>query len=282
MSKFYHQELAQRGAKDFMKSAVMNGITYDELVEVLKTQGEEFVNALLLSISATGMDEARKVVVTKQYESLKKRLKKSHDVKLVPVSRDTIQGRDWQADVRGGEFRRIYIAEDILNNSDLLAFERVSNALVPIFFTNTSAARASIREKNKKVKAETNTPDTKTEPVKVETKEHKKPAPEVEASPSEETTSQVDDETIKEASDMIAQVVAAAINGDMAELDRLDKEADKLIETASRKAVNVVESKPKDTDQPKTEDPAKKQTIIRTSSRPKVVRVNTEDMQAKG
>lgn len=282
MSKFYHQELAQRGAKDFMKSAVLNGITYDELVEVLKTQGEEFVNALLLSISATGMDEARKVVVTKQYESLKKRLKKSHDVKLVPVSRDTIQGRDWQADVRGGEFRRIYIAEDILNNSDLLAFERVSNALVPIFFTNTSAARASIREKNKKAKAETNTPDTKTEPVKVETKELKKPAPEVEASPSEETTSQVDDETIKEASDMIAQVVAAAINGDMAELDRLDKEADKLIETASRKAVNVVESKPKDIDQPKTEDPAKKQTIIRTSSRPKVVRVNTEDTQAKG
>ena len=282
MSKFYHQELAQRGAKDFMKSAVLNGITYDELVEVLKTQGEEFVNALLLSISATGMDEARKVVVTKQYESLKKRLKKSHDVKLVPVSRDTIQGRDWQADVRGGEFRRIYIAEDILNNSDLLAFERVSNALVPIFFTNTSAARASIREKNKKAKAETKTEDAKTEPVKVETKELKKPAPEVEASPSEETASQVDDETIKEASDMIAQVVAAAINGDMAELDRLDKRADELIEAASQKAVNVVESKPKEDEQSKTEESTKKQTIIRTSARPKVVRVNTDETQAKG
>ena len=282
MSKFYHQELAQRGAKDFMKSAVLNGITYDELVEILKNQGEEFVNALLLSISATGMDEARKVVVTKQYESLKKRLKKSHDVKLVPVSRDTIQGRDWQADVRGGEFRRIYIAEDILNNSDLLAFERVSNALVPIFFTNTSAARASIREKNKKVKAETKTPDAKTEPVKVETKELKKPAPEVEASPSDETASQVDDETIKEASDMIAQAVAAAINGDMAELDRLDKKADELIETASQKAVNVVESKPKEDEQSKTEESTKKQTIIRTSARPKVVRVNTEETQAKG
>lgn len=274
MSKFYHQELAQRGAKDFMKSAVLNGITYDELVEVLKTQGEEFVNALLLSISATGMDEARKVVVTKQYESLKKKLKKSHDVKLVPVSRDTIQGRDWQADVRGGEFRRIYIAEDILNNSDLLAFERVSNALVPIFFTNTSAARASIRNRKNKAETATKQPDAKTESVKAETKELKKSAPEVEASPSEEPVTAVDDETIKEASDMIAQVVAAAINGDMAELDRLDKKADELIETASQKAN-------KDEDQPKTEDSTKKQTIIRTSARPKVVRVNT-DTQAKG
>lgn len=133
--------LAKAVEKAILKSAVISGLSYDDILEVFSDTAatEEFCNTLKLSITVTGYEKAKVEVVEGMKKNLKKRLKEV-GVKLRSAERTSLQNRDWSVDFTQGEVRALYIADDITATGDINAMRRVIDGVEPIFFANVHRA----------------------------------------------------------------------------------------------------------------------------------------------
>lgn len=135
-------------AQNIIVAAVRLGMDRDDIYSVLTTMKDDLINPVLLNLNDATIAKARTKVITDKLCALLSRLYDAHGVSLCLIDRAAIQGRDWQTDMVSGIVRTLYIAKDIVDDGNVLAFDRMISSIVPFFFgeraTNLSSARSVV------------------------------------------------------------------------------------------------------------------------------------------
>ena len=126
--------LGSDAAQSIIVSAVRLGMDRDDIYTVLTSMNGDFIKPILLDLNDASITKAKIEVVTDKLQALRYRLNDAHSVNVCLIDRAAIQGRDWQTDMISGIVRTLYVAEDIVNEGNLNAFDRIVSAIVPFFF----------------------------------------------------------------------------------------------------------------------------------------------------
>lgn len=152
-------------AQLIFEAAIRLGLSRDDIYTVLTKNKDDFINAILLNLNEDVVLRAKINVVTDKMNALMMRLKNEHHVQLSVIDRKLIQGRDWQTDMANGAVHNLYVAKDIVDEGNVMAFDRIAAAIVPFFFGERNANFVAAEEVvDTKTVAPTDIPETH-EPV---------------------------------------------------------------------------------------------------------------------